>query len=622
MENRNFYSLLDKEIEVLLTKYAEDAFLKSHAKGKNQKKAYAFLIWFMEFYLGVSNYQDYITEGDNDFSCDLLIDYTNRFGEKVFCIVQAKWKEKAKGSKISQNEIFKVLNNFDHLSHSTQRVNDKLEKKLEELHTHQRSNGEVRYLFVSLEENDGAGKENIEAFLKGDSKKKVEIIDIHRLKEDYITRHYKKIKPLSPFENYPDPKNIAVNLRISKPVKENENFIYIDRPYPAYIFLLRPSMIHELFKKYGFFLFHKNVRNPLLQSDFNQVIKSTAENEASYFWYYNNGLTAITYNIPPIGKQAEVITLTGLQIINGAQTVYAVYRAYEEASPPERQIMERDILLTLRLLQSGGQHFDLNVTRYTNSQNPVTDSDFLANDPVQLRLQRESFNTQTWYEIRRGEFRDTPEGVKLLSANREDLVSLLWAYKHESIEKHTYKALITPQKEGGLYERLFNENLVFEDLICTTILIELLRNGMYFPKEHYVTGAGSEEWEKSYFHAISIAPRHCVALFKTMFTKYQEAKQAKLFPENQVSSMVSNLANSGDIFIPFPKKNLGAQKEGLLEKIFNKCFDFLYDYMETVRKEKYQGENNPFLITYLDEKENFMQVFNELKQQSLSVEDF
>ncbi|MEY3400634.1 MAG: hypothetical protein RLZZ86_237 [Cyanobacteriota bacterium] len=78
--------------------------------------------------------------------------------------------------------------------------------------------------------------------------------------------------------------------------------------------LLRPKSIYDLFEKYRFALFYKNVRNPLLQSQFGES------------------------------------------------------------------------LVTLRLLKSGGKDFDLNVTRYTNSQNPVDDRDFCANDDIQIML--------------------------------------------------------------------------------------------------------------------------------------------------------------------------------------------------------------------------------------------
>ncbi|MDD5272787.1 MAG: AIPR family protein [Methylovulum sp.] len=170
---------------------------------------------------------------------------------------------------------------------------------------------------------------------------------------------------MNPLESYQNPEESPITLAI---VQKNGQ-IKIDRPFEAIMFLLRPQSIYELFATYGFALFYKNVRNPLLQSQFNEDIEKTALENPAYFWYYNNGITAITYALPTIGKKAESIKLTGLQIINGAQTVYAIYRAYKSASPVKRKQMDSESLVTLRLLKSGGKEFDLNVTHYTNSQN-------------------------------------------------------------------------------------------------------------------------------------------------------------------------------------------------------------------------------------------------------------
>ena len=71
---------------------------------------------------------------------------------------------------------------------------------------------------------------------------------------------------------------------------------------------------------------------------------------------------------------------------NGAQTVYSIYSAYKNASRTKRTQMNREALITLRLLKSGGKDFDLNVTRYTNSQNPIQDRDFYANEDIQVEL--------------------------------------------------------------------------------------------------------------------------------------------------------------------------------------------------------------------------------------------
>jgi len=265
-------------------------------------------------------------------------------------------------------------------------------------------------------------------------------------------------------------------------VQENGH-IKIASPFKASVVLLRPQMIYELFDTYSFALFHKNIRNPLLESQFNEEIEKTALDNAPYFWYYNNGITAITSLLPVIGNIAESIELTGLQIINGAQTVYAIYHAYKNASPTKRKIMDGEIFVTLRLISSHSADFNLNVTRYTNSQNPVDDRDFCANDYIQIRLQNESFNTNVWYEKRRGEFRELPKNI--MSVSNEYFADAYLAYhlqdpvcvlkKHNIInnENKNINFISYKNHKEGVYEKIFNEKTTFEDMLCSFYIFSI-----------------------------------------------------------------------------------------------------------------------------------------------------
>jgi uncharacterized iron-regulated protein len=411
MITKDFYEIIDNELFVLLEKYKEDKFLKKlhHASSANNRKSYALLIWFLDFYGRKSNYGDFITEGDDDSSCDIVFDNVDNQGNKVFYLVQSKWNSAARvGEDTSKDEILKALHDFETLLRGEkQKVNDKLRVKLDELDKHLNANGEVKFIFLSLTQYKGDADRNINTFRKRDEKIKFEIIDIQRIKADYIDRKYKKMESLNPLENYQNPEESPVIIDI---IQKNGN-VKIEKPFEAYLFLMRPKSLYDLFSKYGFALFYKNVRNPLLQSQFNKEIEQTAVENPAYFWYYNNGITAITYLLPTIGKRADTIQLTGLQIINGAQTVYSIYRAYKNASPAKRLQMDSEALVTFRLLKSGGKDFDLNVTRFTNSQNPVDDRDFCANDDIQIELQKASYQTKVWYEKRRDEFRNVPESI-------------------------------------------------------------------------------------------------------------------------------------------------------------------------------------------------------------------
>lgn len=495
MFTKDFYNVIDNELTNLVEKYGEDDYIQKHKGAKNNQKSYALLIWFLEFYGKRQNYKDYITDGDNDSSCDIVFDNVNNQGERVFYIVQSKWNNETNSEKeTNRDEILKALNEFETLLRGEKRdVNEKLQAKLNELDKHRKNNGEIKFIFLSLSHYKGGADDNIRGFVKQDEKIQCEVIDIDRIKIDYIDRIYKGIDPVNPLEFHQNPEESQISLEI---IQDNGK-IKIEKPFEAYLFLLRPKTIYDLFDKYKFSLFYKNVRNPLLESQFNREIERTALENPAYFWYYNNGITAITYLLPTIGAKAKKIPLTGLQIINGAQTVYSIYHAYKNASPAKRKQMDTESLITLRLLKSGGKDFDLNVTRYTNSQNPVDDRDFCANDDIQIRLQNESFKTNVWYEKRRGEFREVPENVAVISNEEFSNVYLACHLQNPTGVFENYLQWLDSKKnlifishkehKNGLYETVFHNNIAFKDMLAAyyiSIMFEIARGKIREEKNH------------------------------------------------------------------------------------------------------------------------------------------
>ena len=529
MFTKDFYNIIDSELNELLEKYKDDKFIQKHRNAINNQKSYALLIWFLEFYGKISSYTSFITDGDNDSSCDIVFDKINNYGDKVFYVVQSKWNNAGNSEKESdKDEILKALSDFTTILRGEKdNFNDKLKLKLEELDKHLKENGEVKFIFLALSQYRGGADENIKAFINNDEKIKFEVIDINRIKLDYIDRKYKKIEPLNPLETYQNPEESLIDIEIV----QGNGRIEIQKPFEAYMFLLRPKSIYDLFEKYGFALFYKNVRNPLLQSEFNEEIEKTALENPAYFWYYNNGITAITYLLPKIGKKAEKLQLTGLQIINGAQTVYSIYRAYKNASPTKRIQMDSESLLTLRLLKSGGTDFDLNVTRFTNSQNPIYDRDFCANDDIQIRLQNDSYQTKFWYEKRRDEFRELPEGITkvtngsfanlYLAYHLQDPVSISINYRQLPETDKNLIFVSHKEHKDGLYEKIFNNKTSFEDMLCAFYVFDVIDHG--FADGTYL----------SYDNGFITPLYHSLALFKVAFTKYLQVKLDKTVNVNK-----------------------------------------------------------------------------------------
>jgi hypothetical protein len=542
MFTKDFYDIIDKKLTDIIEKYKDDDEIKRHENSETGQKAYAILIWFLEFYGKTTHYLPYITDGDGDGSCDIIFDAPDSRGNTVYYVIQSKWNNRNNALKdIDTKEVGYALSNFSTILRGYKKPtkNDRFNKKLSDLQNHIEKNGQVKFVFLSLCQGNTSIADNIASFKEEFKPVRVEFVDINRIKRDYIEREYKQITPTNPLEYTYDPEDTPVTLTVERSKRNNGSFIKIDKPFDAYIFLVKPKTIFILFEEFGLSLFFKNVRNPISDSDINQQIEKTIIDNPDYFWYYNNGITAITDDLSEISTRAKQFELSGLQIINGAQTVYAIHSAYKNATPRQRANMDKKVLITLRLLQSGGKDFDLQVTRYTNSQHPISERDFHANDDVQIRLQNESFNTKLWYEKRRDEFRgEMPEGIivvpNLAFANAYlayELQAPVSVFKNsQNLRGGSKDLLFLSHKEhpSGLYERVFNDNTQFEDMLCSMYLLMLLAS---------TTSEG--DFEKVLrSHMIYI-----LALFKVVFSKYVEKKYTHVPP---LSKKVKELIEKGE----------------------------------------------------------------------------
>lgn len=541
MLTKDFYEIIDQELSDIIEKYPDDEMIKKHHKSRDNQKGYALLIWFLEFYGKKTKDVSYITDGYGDNSCDIIFDTKDSRGNVIYYVIQSKWNTKNNiVNHIGSTEIGYALSDFTTILRGNKEPtkNSKFNTKLSELLEHIKNNGLVKFIFLSL--CQGKINENVISFNQEFKPHELKFIDINRIKHDYIEREYKKIKPSNPLEHTYKPEDIQIELEVIRR-KTNGDFIKVNKPFDAYIFLVKPAIIFELFEEFSFNLFFKNVRNPIINSSINQQMETTIIDNPAFFWYYNNGITAIVDSFPEISKLANKFKVYGFQIINGAQTVYTIHSAYKNASPIEREKMDDKILITLRLLESGGKDIDLQITRYTNSQNPISNRDFHTNDEVQIRLQQESFKTKFWYEKREGEFRgEIPKNVEIIPNNICAVAYLAYELQ-DSISSTIFvnnerDLLFVSNKEhpDGLYEKIFNENTKFEDILCSVYLYYLINKSIKRKPTNYDIG-------------ITNNLIYYLVFFKIIFSKYLEKTKVNHIPPT--NKEVIKLFNSGDTVI-------------------------------------------------------------------------
>lgn len=587
MNSEKFYELVDTELQKILHEFRGNEVLK-----KNEKP-FAFLIWFLKRYLphkDASEYKDYITEGSHDNSCDLIFDNTDQSGMSTYYIVQAKWY--AKSNIKSENEMGKGIRYClseitDILSGQTVKHKDNIvfQNRYEALMRHKRMNGQIKVLFVALCQGIANVREVSQNFVS--NLRSFEVYDINKLKEDYIEAEYKKISTHNPIETpYISKSEFTLSIVKGRFIEAPDNL-----PYKAYMLLVKPSEVFSLFNKYGFSLFYQNIRNPLPNSFFNKEISQTLKDNPLQFWYYNNGITAITENILPFYRDNDQITLKGIQIINGAQTVYTVYEAYKLADDTERSIMDENALISLRIVKSGGKDFDFNITKFTNSQNPIKERDFHANDEHQKRIQKAFYtDTNIWYETRRGEYRQRIMGVRIVS--NEDLAQTYLAYQLQDPfnAKQNKKSIFrtsTTYGEKGLYEKIFNSGTDYKKMyISFYIYMYIEQKRKFFKKETIRLEKNASPDQTQNQHILNMgfvqyASYDILALFKVVF--------------DDVNRLVLREAE-GKLFTAIKKEDY---------KSINQYYEFIIESLTALLKKEKEINNQLVHSVWFKHKESY-----------------
>jgi AIPR protein len=150
---------------------------------------------------------------------------------------------------------------------------------------------------------------------------------------------------------------------------------------------VRGSWLHELYHRYKTDLFSANLRGYLgsreSDSNINNGIKPTAHEQPTNFYVYNNGITALVldYELGKRSRRGRELKITGISIVNGAQTTGSIANLDEAPSP--------DLQIAIRFVKANRDAIIANVVRFNNSQNKLQAADFRSTDPIQERLRTE-----------------------------------------------------------------------------------------------------------------------------------------------------------------------------------------------------------------------------------------
>jgi len=155
-------------------------------------------------------------------------------------------------------------------------------------------------------------------------------------------------------------------------------------------------------------LFEKNVRLFLgTGKDVNRrIIDTITGNQSAWFGFMNNGVSitadSIVVDLPP-SKQKVKMRLKGMQIINGCQTVNALYHAKYSPDLKDRFQGNSNVLVRIYQIEPANKTFLDALIIATNSQNAIRPEDLLSNDNIQKVLQQVYHDYGIGYERKEGE---------------------------------------------------------------------------------------------------------------------------------------------------------------------------------------------------------------------------
>lgn len=170
--------------------------------------------------------------------------------------------------------------------------------------------------------------------------------------------------------------------------------------WKAYVTAVSSKWLQQMYIQHKDDLFSGNPRNYLgsgkKKNKINLGIKESIINEPNNFWAYNNGITALVTDYEIDENTKHLISITGITVINGAQTTGAIGSLEEEA---------KDAWVPIRFIVCREEKIIEEIIANNNKQNEILPSDLRSNDATQNRLRQEfeAFPNYFYSGGRRGE---------------------------------------------------------------------------------------------------------------------------------------------------------------------------------------------------------------------------
>lgn len=353
----------------------------------------AYLIWVMSLYLDESNLNELASECLTDGSDDKKIDFIKLdYDSKKIVFAQGYYAEKLvdsapanKASDLNTASAWLISGNVEVVPPL---LRDRIIECREAI-----NNGDVEQIDLLYVHNLPESK-NVEKELKTAQEHLSNVIN-EKTEIVVIADEYGLTGIETIFKERSS--QIIITKQMECPAKIQ--FEQKGNQWDAAILSVPGSWLRSLYKTEGDKLFSANYRGFLgiskrKKKNINLDIKNTAEKQPVNFWVYNNGVTILTHNYTP-SEDKESTTLTGISIINGAQTTGSL-------SSLDGSTNLENVLVLARVIKCTNTETIEEIIKYNNTQNEITSWDKFSNDPIQKTIKDEFKIYGHIYNLKRG----------------------------------------------------------------------------------------------------------------------------------------------------------------------------------------------------------------------------
>lgn len=310
------------------------------------------------------------------------------------------------------------------------------------------------------------------------------------------------------------------------------------------------------------------------------IINTITSNDSIWFPYMNNGISIICdeLTIGNVNSTRNILPLSlkNMQIINGCQTINALYSAKYSQNTKDN-FRAANVMVRIYEIDPSQVDFKMNIIKATNNQNAVKSYSLMANDPIQIEISKMLSKFDVVYD-RKGESKQLLNGV----SNRTIISMTTAALAHRAVYQFKARSLRSGLGKSrvfmkGEYEKVFDSLLLDKDnddellkrvceILIASILLDTIRDLIPLYTDNYIKRLPIIRKSAYYLAGLMYAMNKETidGLLSDMMNDYK-AENLALLRGKDYSSKISNLVSEVfegtlDEFESFYKKVKGVEK--------------------------------------------------------------